>query len=151
MASATKNVQSVVNPVIEACLDGEQGFATAANAVENQILRDDLMHYSRQRAGFAAALANALEEFGEEPRASGSVSGALHRGWINLTKMKPGDNEHAVLAECERGEDSAVKVYTDAMGQSLPTPIADLISGQYQLVKGTHDRIRSLRDRAKKD
>jgi uncharacterized protein (TIGR02284 family) len=148
MTSGTKNIEDIVNPVIEICRDGEQGFATAANAVENNALRQDLSHYSKQRAGFAAALANALEEIGEEPVTHGSVSGALHRGWINITKMKPGDNEHAVLVACERGEGSAGKTYTEALGASLPTPIADLLAAQFQLVKATHDRIRNLRDAA---
>jgi uncharacterized protein (TIGR02284 family) len=107
--------------------------------------------YSRQRAGFAAALTNVMQEMGFTPATHGSVSGAMHRGWINLMKVTPGDNEHAVLAACERGEDAAVEHYGEAMGALLPDGIVELVSTQYQAVKATHDRIRSLRDAAQKD
>jgi uncharacterized protein (TIGR02284 family) len=58
-------------------------------------------------------------------------------------------DEHAILAECERGEDSAAKEYNDAMAIELGPPLREIISRQYREVKSAHDRIRNLRDTAK--
>ena len=151
MTTATMNIQETINHLIGACRDGAQGFEAAANALQNAVLKTELLQYGRQRAGFASALVNVMQEMGYSPATHGTVSGAMHRGWINVMKITPGDNEHAVLAACERGEDSAVEAYGEAMGASLPDGILELISTQYQAVRATHDRIRALRDAAKKD
>jgi uncharacterized protein (TIGR02284 family) len=149
MTTATKDIQEVVNNLIEICRDGQQGFEAAANAVDSPMLKKELMHHGRERGEFVRILASALVEMGHEPVNHGTASGALHRGWIHMMNLKPGDNEHAVLAACERGEDSAVDAYTDAMEALLAGRIGELIAGQYLVVKSAHDRIRQMRDAAK--
>jgi len=146
MTTVTTNVRNTVNNLIEICRDGMEGFETAANAVNDGTLKNELEQYGSQRGVFAAALSNAMEEMGFQPRTHGSISGALHRGLISLMKIAPGDNEHAVLVACERGEDAALEAYMEASGTPLPGAIAELVSTQYQIVKATHDRIRTLRD-----
>ena len=76
----------------------------------------------------------------------------MHRAWINLKSAVTSGDDHAILAECERGEDSAVNEYKKAMeGENLSAPIRETISRQYTDVKGAHDRIRELRDATKKN
>jgi uncharacterized protein (TIGR02284 family) len=58
-------------------------------------------------------------------------------------------DDHAILAECERGEDSAVKEYEKAMKDDLSPSLRDIVSHQYSEVKNAHDRIRNLRDTRK--
>jgi uncharacterized protein (TIGR02284 family) len=149
MTTAGKDTQEVVNNLIEICRDGQQGFEAAANAVEDPTLKKELMHHSRERGDFVRILAGSLVEMGYEPVDHGTASGAVHRGWIHLMNLKPGDNEHAILAACEQGEDSAVEAYTKAMQALLPGRIGELIAGQYLVVKSTHDRIRQMRDASK--
>jgi len=58
-------------------------------------------------------------------------------------------DDHAILAECERGEDSAVKQYKEAMeDDDLSQPVRQIVARQYLDVKRAHDRIRELRDAA---
>ncbi|MEY2572321.1 MAG: hypothetical protein QOJ87_534, partial [Verrucomicrobiota bacterium] len=57
---------------------------------------------------------------------------------------------HAILAECERGEDSAVAEYKKAMEEDqLSANIRETISRQYADVKQAHDHIKALRDASK--
>jgi uncharacterized protein (TIGR02284 family) len=49
----------------------------------------------------------------------------MHRAWTNIKSTITGMSEHAVLAECERGEDAAKAGYEAALQKSLP---ADVIS-----------------------
>ncbi|MEY2537189.1 MAG: hypothetical protein QOG67_929, partial [Verrucomicrobiota bacterium] len=80
----------------------------------------------------------------------GSASGAMHRAWIDLKSAITSGDDHAILSECERGEDSAIKEYKEAMEEEeLSAPIRDIISRQYSEVQGAHDRIKVLRDTAK--
>jgi len=57
-------------------------------------------------------------------------------------------DRHAILAEAERGEGSAVAAYKDAMEKDLPALIKDIVTRQSAEVKTAHDKIRSLRDSA---
>jgi uncharacterized protein (TIGR02284 family) len=56
-----------------------------------------------------------------------------------------GEDENAVLAECERGEDSAVSNYKDALADAnLPADVRAVIERQYAQVQEAHDRVRNL-------
>ena len=72
----------------------------------------------------------------------------MHRASINIKSAVTNRDRHAILAECERGEDSAVAEYRKAMESELPAPIKDIISRQSTEVKSAHDKIRNLRDAA---
>jgi uncharacterized protein (TIGR02284 family) len=73
----------------------------------------------------------------------------MHRAWINLKSVVTSGDDHAILAECERGEDSAVKEFKEAMEDGLTSPIRDIVTRQYSEVKDAHDRIKQLRDATK--
>lgn len=149
MNTSTKDFDAVINRLVEICHDGEKGFAAAAEALDEPTLKNELLRYSRQRGEFGSQLEKVLSDVGEEAVSHGSPSGAMHRGWMNLKASMTHDNTHAVLAECERGEDAAVDAYRDAVASSLPNNIETLVMTQYQAVERAHDRIRSLRDAAK--
>jgi len=52
----------------------------------------------------------------------------VFRGWINLKAALTSKDEHAILAECERGEDSAVAEYKKAMAATgLPADVAETL------------------------
>ena len=148
MTIETRTIRGTVDRLIEVCRDGEQGYKTAAGAINNDGLKKELMLFSEQHGRLAADLSGAMERIGFAPYAHGSISGALHRGWINLIKFVPGDHEHAILAACEAGEGSAFEAYIKAMAAPLPDPLADLVSDQYEVVKDAHERTRRLRDAA---
>ena len=81
---------------------------------------------------------------------SSSVAGSMHRAWIDLKAAVTSGDDHAILAECERGEDSAVNEYKKAMDADLSSPLRETVSRQYDKVKLAHDRVRDLRDARQK-
>lgn len=139
---------STLNSLIETLKDGQAGFRAAAEDVESSNLRALFSEYSLQRSKFAGELQALARSLGEkDPEDSGSVSGALHRGWIDLKSALSSKDEHAILAECERGEDSAVAEYEKALAETgLPANVQETIRKQYGEVKAAHDRVRDLRD-----
>jgi uncharacterized protein (TIGR02284 family) len=141
---------SVLNNLIETLKDGQEGFKRAAEGVSDPKLKALFRDYSHQRLRFASALQSEARRHGEtEPETSSSATGALHRGWINLKSAITGGDEHAILAECERGEDSAVEEYKKALDDGLTPSAQELVSRQFAEIKAAHDRIRSLRDATK--
>ena len=146
-----KEIISTVNSLIETLKDGQEGFRQAAEAVKDPELKSLFSEYSMQRSRFAGELQNEAIRLGEhEPEESSSTAGAMHRAWINLKSAITSNDDHAILAECERGEDSAVKEYREAMEkEELSSPIRDIISRQFAQVQTAHDRIKQLRDATK--
>ena len=145
-----KKENTVLNNLIETLKDGQEGFEQAAEGVSNSQLKSLFRDYSEQRSRFATALQSEARRHGEtEPKTSSSATGALHRGWINLKSGITGGDEHAILAECERGEDSAVEAYKKALDDGLSPSAQELVSRQFAEIKAAHDRIKSLRDAAK--
>ena len=145
-----KKETTVLNDLIETLKDGQEGFKQAAEGVSNSQLKSLFRDYSQQRSRFATALQSEAKRHGEtDPETSSSATGALHRGWINLKSAITGGDEHAILAECERGEDAAVEQYKKALEDGLTPAAQELVSRQFAEIKAAHDRIKSLRDAAK--
>jgi len=140
------NVISTLNNLIETCKDGQQGFQDAAEGVERSDLKSFFYEMSQQRSQFSGELQAMVRELGGDPDNSGSVAGAIHRGWINIKSAVTGKDESAILNECERGEDVAKKAYKEALEEVLPTNIMQAVQNQYMAVQAAHDQVRSLRD-----
>ena len=150
MSQATETISSL-NSLIETLKDGQEGFRQASEAVKDSQLKSLFSEFSLQRAKFAGELQSQAVQLGEsDPEDSSSTAGALHRAWINLKSAITSQDDHAVLAECERGEDSAVAEYKTAMeDDSLSAPVRDIVSRQYTDVKAAHDKVKALRDARK--
>jgi uncharacterized protein (TIGR02284 family) len=147
-----KNQDKIIDDLIETLKDGQEGFKQAAEGVKDPQLKAVFDEYSRQRARFAVELRSKAQSADErESEISGSAAGALHRGWINLKSALTRGDDHAILAECERGEDSAVEEFRKALNNGLSAPVQEMVSRQFVQIKEAHDRVKSLRDATKKN
>jgi uncharacterized protein (TIGR02284 family) len=146
---STDDVTACLNGLIETCRDGAEGFKSAAEGVDRSDLKTAFYEYSQQRAQFAAVLQELVRELGGDPESSGSVSGTIHRGWMDLKASITGGDEQSILNECERGEDHAKDAYRDALEKNLPANIADVVRQQSQSVQAAHNRVRELRNAEK--
>jgi uncharacterized protein (TIGR02284 family) len=131
-----KEIISVIDDLIKALKDGQQGFKQAAEGVKDPELKSLFNEYSRQRARFAMELQSEAQILGKsEPETSGNSAGALHRGWIDLKSAVTKGDDHAILAECERGEDSAVEEYKKALNDGLSASLHEILSRHYSDIK----------------
>ena len=140
----TKDVAGHLNTLIQTCRDGEKGFQSASEAVEDSHLRSLFRDLATQRGQFAIELESEVVRLGEVPATEGSLMGSLHRGWLNLKAAIGGNDEAAVVSECERGEDAAVAAYRNALDKDLPESTHSLVARQYSFVQAAHDRIRAI-------
>ena len=90
-----------------------------------------------------------IHEMGGEAEEGGTVSGALHRGWVSLRGTLSGYSDQAMIEECERGEDSALAAYRKALKQNLPAGVRSVVERQAQGAQRNHDQIKALRDQLK--
>lgn len=151
MSTTTVSIASVLNSLIEACKDSQEGFRDAAQSVTDPDYKSLFAELANQRQTYNGELRRLVLSLGEPAEDSGSFAGSLHRGWMDLKAAMTSGDEHAILEECERGEDFAVARYRVAMEHDeLPGNIISVIERQYAGVKAAHDRVRALRDRIAK-
>lgn len=145
----TKETISTLNDLIETCKDGEEGFRTCAEDLTDAQLKLTF----EQRAEGCAEAARELEDLvismGGTPEKHSSLSGTLHRRWVDIKSLVTGKDNVSVLNECERGEDVALKSYRRALDKDLSADVRSLVEKQFQGVQRNHDRVKQLRDSAR--
>jgi len=93
-----------------------------------------------------------VRTLGGDPETESSLTGYLHRGWINLKSLLTGKDDQSVLSEVERGEEFALKAYNDAceklvkLGRS-GDHVYTLIHTQQQGVQRTYDQVKALQNK----
>ncbi|MBX7173557.1 MAG: PA2169 family four-helix-bundle protein [Pyrinomonadaceae bacterium] len=142
------DVISTLNGLIETCKDGQEGFKESAESVTDSTLKTAFYEFSQQRAQFVGELQSLVRDLGGDPENSGSISGAIHRGWIDLKAMVTGKSDAAILNEAERGEDVAKGYYRDAAEKNLPANVSSVVNKQYQAIQSAHNQVKQWRDSA---
>jgi uncharacterized protein (TIGR02284 family) len=144
MALNREELIMCLNDLIETCRDGEQGFCAASVSANDPELKLYFNRCCDQRAQFVSELQAEVRQLGGDPTQTGTVSGAFHRGWMNIKAVATGGNDKMVIAECERGEDAALENYERVLKQNLPPNVLPVVKHQYTQIKYTHDRIRDI-------
>ncbi len=143
----THDVNSALNELIETSIDGEKGFAKAAEDAHDAQLKTFFTRCAQRCRQGASELQSVVRAHGERPETSGSAAGALHRGWISVREALSSRDDKAILEECERGEDYAKAAYRKCLAKEMPSEIRSIVERQYQGVIANHDEVRALRDR----
>ncbi len=148
MSDINDKAISVLNELIETCKDGAKGFASAAEKADSPELKSLFAKYAAQRTSFAADLDGQVLSLRGTPAESGHAAAVVHRGWIDIKTAFVGNDDKALLNECERGEDYAKKAYMDALTEELPSDARAIVQRQSVEVKAAHDKVRDLRNQA---
>jgi uncharacterized protein (TIGR02284 family) len=143
------DVISILNDLIETCKDGENGFLVCAQDVNDLKLKQFFTERAQSCASAAHQLQEQVRVCGGDPETSGSLTGTLHRRWVDITAAISGKSDEAILNECERGEDVAVRSYQRALEKELPADIAAIVERQYQGLLRNLDQVKLLREQAR--
>jgi uncharacterized protein (TIGR02284 family) len=143
------DVTDTLNSLVETCKDGEYGFSACAEQAKSANLKTLFSQRAAECRLAAQQLQALVATEGEKPDTGGTVSGALHRGWVAVRGTLSGFSEVAMLDECERGEDIAKAAYQKAIDKGLPVDVETLVTRQYEGVLRNHKQIRALRDAAR--
>ena len=139
MAAITGETARAYNDLVEINKTAAKGYQEAAEEVSDANLKSKLSQMSQQRAQFAAALTQHAQQFGINPAQESTVEAtladaavAVHRGWINIKSAITGQDDSAILGECENGDSVALKSYETALkSQELPAEARTVIQQQH--------------------
>ncbi|MBK0402845.1 PA2169 family four-helix-bundle protein [Adhaeribacter sp. BT258] len=144
----------MINDLVETCKDGEKGYKTAAENVDNPQLKSELMRFAQQRADFRSELEGHVRSFGASPEDTSSIggavmeaAGAVHRGWINLKSAITGHDSKAILNECENGDAAAIETYEKVMkSPEIPVNVKTVIQKQHDEIEAAKAAVSSLKN-----
>jgi uncharacterized protein (TIGR02284 family) len=145
MEDQRKKTVSVLEDLIEINNDGNHGYKTAADDIDNPAYKTLFYSYAQQRSQFAAELEREAQLLGRDPDAGESVLGAIHRGWINIKSAFTSGGSEAILAECETGDKAALETYEKALAESLPSNIESIVRRQYQSIQDAYNKVKSFK------
>ena len=146
-----KATQALLNELVQTLKDGQEGYADAMTDVEDAQLKETFKKYAVQRAGYVTEIEDQMFQLNLHPDTNEgtSTTSKVHRAWIDLRAALTSKDNKAVLNECERGEDYAVKAYQTALkAEGLPSALQTVIEKQYQGVQEAYNAIKALRDSA---
>lgn len=138
-----------LNELLESCRDGEYGFRECAAHTKAADIKTLMGRHADECRSAGLELQTLIRQLGGTPDEGGSVSGALHRGWVSVRGTLSGYNDQAMLDECERGEDAALARYRKALKGDLPPAIRSVVERQAQGAQRNHDQVKALRDALK--
>ena len=139
--------EKVAKDLVETLKDGERGFASAAEKLQDgdrPAWAPTLQRLSMQRAGFRREIVEMGHEYGDDVDESGSAAAALHRGWITLKDALTGDDAGSVLGAAVTGEDHAVSEYEKALEKDLSAGFRGVVSRQHAAIVAARDEVKAL-------
>jgi uncharacterized protein (TIGR02284 family) len=143
---------STLNDLIETSLDGARGFQSCAEDVTDPQLKSFFAERAQSCEKAAQELQQVVTQNGGSPTTTSSVSGTLHRRWVDIKSAITGKDKVSILEECERGEDVALNSYRKALqGTDLPSYARELVERQLQGVQRNHDMVKMMRDQARNE
>ncbi|WP_019943697.1 PA2169 family four-helix-bundle protein [Dyadobacter beijingensis] len=149
--STSEKTTGIIEDLIEINNDRVAGFEKAIEDINDEnidlkTLFEGYAQQSRKNVQELAAIAGSAPHLEDDK----SVSGALHRVWIDVKSLFGGSDRASILSEAERGEDAIKKAYHDALADNqLPFDAVEIVNRQSQDINAAHDRIKALRDTAK--
>jgi len=145
-ADATSKSVDQLQGLLSINIDSQKGFQEAADSTDDLHLKSLFSEFSQKRAHNAAELRSFISSAGQQPTSAGSVSGTLHRWWIDAKQAFVGKDSQSILNEAERGEDSIKHEYEKALRDVNDNNAREIIERQYLNVQEGHDRVKVLRD-----
>jgi uncharacterized protein (TIGR02284 family) len=144
-----RETESSLLSVIEALIDGQEGFKKIGEELKDPNLKEYFFAESLTRAQFRGTLESILHQEGvKDVKESGTAAGTLRRAWGDL-KASLGGGDHALLSTAEEAEDATKEAYEKAADNFLPLPVQQVLNTQAAHIRESHDFIRTALDNRK--
>ncbi|MEM8527351.1 MAG: PA2169 family four-helix-bundle protein [Bacteroidota bacterium] len=136
-----------LNDLLARNYDAEKGYKQAAEQVEETRLVSWFNSKAQERYDFGHEIKEEIRSLGGTPEKGTTVKGDLHRTWLNVKSALSLDTTEAILEECERGEETFVETYDEALKDTaLPASTRSLLIGQRNKAASALARVEQLEE-----
>ncbi|MDO6810949.1 PA2169 family four-helix-bundle protein [Zobellia galactanivorans] len=131
METYTEKIAKNLNALIEKNRDAKKGFTNAAQHAKAKSLSLWFGNRALEREVFNKMLKMEVSSFGQDFDLNGSLTGDIHRTWMDFKSLFTMDNDKAMIAEAIRGERAALEEYNSVLAEiSLPTSTEGVLNDQ---------------------
>lgn len=147
MESNTKKIADKLNALVEKNRDAEKGFQKAAEIATAKTLVDWFASRAIERKMFREELKEEIHSFGHACVQTPSLTGDLHRAWMDIKATFSDDNDDTMLEEAMRGEKAALEEYNGVVAEiSLPATTEVLLKAHRAKIEHGLAILRTLDD-----
>ena len=134
-----------LNGLIATTIDSVEGYREAAEDAQNPRFKTMFMDRAAERREIVATLQTQVRSLGGDPEDDGTVLAGAHRMFMGLRDLVSGNDDVALIAEVERGEDHIKAKYENALtDRDLSPSTASLIESCFKSVREGHDQMSNL-------
>lgn len=149
-----KKVIMVLNDLIKINIDRITGYEKALNDLDDSeaMLKTLFNQVSEDSVDIKSQLTEKVIALGGEPADNRTVPGAIYQTWMDVKATFSGHDTGSTLEACEFGEDAAQRAYKtaqEAADDDFPPDVKHMITSQKNLLKMSHDLIKTQRDQHK--
>ena len=145
----SKEIIEVLNDLVMIKNDRIEGYERAVKELkaEDKDLKTLFDHMILESQQIKSDLVQEVQVLHGDVEKGTTEMGKIYRGWMGLKAIFTGDSRHAILSNCEFGEDAAQKVYKKVLEtEKLPAFLREMLANQQETLKVSHDEIRDLRN-----
>ena len=144
--SQTSHDVRTLNSLIATTIDSIDGYRESAEAATSTRFKEMFLARADERQSVAASLRQQVSALGGNPEDDGTLLAGAHRAFVDLKAAVVGNDDKAVIAEVERGEDHIKAKFEDALKDGeLSSDTRSTIESAFTSVKAGHDEITALK------
>ena len=136
---------SALNDLLTRNYDAEKGFEQAADNAIDPNLVTFFKTYTEQRYRFGHDLKGEIVAIGGEVDKGSSITGDIHRTWIDIKTALSKKNDKSVIEECIRGEEKALNDYQEVLDmEELPYSTRTIIESHMRKIREAVAQLKEL-------
>lgn len=150
MQAQSEVLAEVLNDLVKINNDRIAGYERAISEskdldVDLKTIFEGMINESQ---GYKSELETVVRNMGGEVATDTTLSGKVYRAWMDVKATFTGASRKAILENCEFGEDAWRRAYEAALSSDaeMSAEVRQLITGQYNSEKSSHDLIKKYRD-----
>lgn len=107
-----------LNELLQKNYEAEKGYRKAAENSENGLLKSLLESEASKRHDFGVQIEQEIVKLGGMTEKSTSTESKVHRTWMDVKAALAPKTDNAIVKECERGDQVAIKDYEKVLKEN---------------------------------
>ena len=131
-----EKISNKLNDLLIKNYDAEKGYREAIENADSNWMKSYFSDRATERKRFISELKAEIINLGKDPKDSGSLSGSMHRGWMDFKSIFTKKDDEAMIEEVLKGEKSSLEEYNDFLKEpEIPSDLKKTAIKQRDTVK----------------
>lgn len=142
-----EQIVACLQELLEKNYDAAKDYKIAVERADDHELKQFLIKQVVRRDHYATELDKLIHSLNEKPKETGSLSGSIHRTWLNLKNSIGKHTDESLLKECLEGEKNSIENYEEKLSKkAIPTQIEEVLQRQLAEMKVTYASVSTMED-----